>query len=44
MQKNISCKGLTMVYLLWDMVAWHSRDSCHEVAGDEGTNHHGAPA
>lgn len=33
-----------MFYLLGDMVAGHGRDSCHEVAGDEGADHHRASA
>lgn len=30
-------------HLLWDVVSRHGRDACHEVAGDEGADHHGAP-
>lgn len=33
-----------MVYLLWDMVARHGGDAGHEIAGDEGADHHRAPA
>lgn len=32
------------MYLLWDVVARHCSDSGHEVAGDEGADHHRAPA
>lgn len=32
------------VYLLWDMVARHGRDAGHEIVGDEGADHHRAPA
>lgn len=31
-------------YLLRDVVPWHGGDAGHEIAGDEGTNHHRAPA
>lgn len=33
-----------VTYLLWDMVARHGSDACHEVAGDKGSNDHRAPA
>lgn len=36
-------EGVTM-YLFWDMVAWRSGDASHEIAGDEGADHHRAPA
>lgn len=36
--------SVTNTYLLWDVVARHCRDTGHEVAGDEGADHHGAPA
>lgn len=32
------------MYLFWDMVAWCSGDASHEIAGDEGADHHRAPA
>lgn len=32
------------LYLLWDVVARHGGDARHEVAGDEGADHHRAPA
>ena len=31
-------------YLLWDVVARRGGDTRHEVAGDEGADHHRAPA
>lgn len=31
-------------YLLGDVVSWHGGDAGHEIAGDEGANHHRAPA
>lgn len=31
-------------HLLWDMIARHGGDASHEVAGDKGADHHGAPA
>lgn len=34
----------TAVYLLRDLVAGLGRDAGHEIAGDEGADHHGAPA
>ncbi len=32
------------MYLLREVVAWHCGDASHEIAGDEGADHHGAPA
>lgn len=32
------------MYLFWDMVARRSGDASHKIAGDEGANHHRAPA
>lgn len=32
------------VYLLWDVVAWRGGHARHEIAGDEGADHHRAPA
>lgn len=36
--------GGTTPYLLWDMAAWRGGHARHEVAGDEGADHHRAPA
>lgn len=33
-----------MAYLLWDVVSWRGRDAGHEIIGDEGADHHRAPA
>lgn len=41
----LKCAGASApLYLLWDVVARRGRYPCHEVTGDEGADHHGAPA